>query len=122
MKIQIPNQIEPTEIQMPKLPKNKQKPKGMTRHYKLSQAKVLEHFVGWTKENPNGAWGDYHAAAKSTFGRNKVSTSEVHKNRLYNINARLSTKLKIPKDTPAFETMAKSLGLKLQKPKKKSKK
>ena len=122
MKTQILNQTEPMELQMPKLPKNKKSPKGKSRHYKLSQAKVLEHFVGWNKENPNGSWSDYHISAKARFGRNKVSTSEVHKNRLYNINSRLQTKLKIPKDEPAFDSVAKSLGLKLAKPKKNNKK
>ena len=105
----------------------KKKKETKKRHAKLSQAAVLRHFVKWSKENPNGSWREYHKAAaqspdKGGLGRNKVSTSKVHKNRLYNINQRLKDEgyepLKLPVNAPAFKQVVLGLGIKKAKKKK----
>ena len=94
-----------------------------TRRSKLPQADVLQHFVDWKGKNINGTWSEYHKSAKERFGRNKVSTSRVHKNRLYNINQRLVSSgfeaLTIPTSGVSFKKVASGLGLKKMSKKKK---
>ena len=105
----------------------KKKTETKRRHAKLSQTAVLQHFVKWNKENQNGSWSEYHKSASQSpenggLGRNKVSTSKVHKNRLYNINQRLKAAgyetLKLPVNAPSFSRVALELGIKKAKKKK----
>jgi hypothetical protein len=105
----------------------KKKTDTKKRHAKLSQTAVLGHFIKWNKENPHGSWSEYHKSAaqspdKGGLGRNKVSTSKVHKNRLYNINQRLKDEgyetLKLPVNAPTFRRVALELGIKKAKKKK----